>query len=168
MSRIAYFDCFSGISGDMTLGALVDAGVSIEELRAELQKLKLDGWRIDAERVVRYGIAGTRVHAHTDEQHVHRHLGDIARILDASALDEDIKQRALAIFTRLADAEATVHGTTREDVHFHEVGALDAIVDIVGAAIGLKLLGITRVYASALPLGSGWVDSAHGDRKSVV
>ncbi len=162
MTHIAYFDCFSGISGDMTLGALVDAGLNLAQLEAELRTLNVSGWEIAAERVVRYGIAGTRLHVNTQEQHVHRHLGDIARILAASALDADIQQRALAIFTRLADAEAAVHGSSRDDVHFHEVGALDAIVDIVGVAIGLKLLGIERVYASALPLGSGWVNAAHG------
>jgi uncharacterized protein (TIGR00299 family) protein len=162
MTRIAYFDCFSGISGDMTLGALVDAGLDPAALEAELRKLNVEGWTIAAERVVRYGIAGTKLHVRTGEQHVHRHLSDIAEILAASALDQDVQQRALAIFTRLADAEAAAHGTSRDEVHFHEVGALDAIVDIVGAVIGLKLLGIERVYASALPLGSGWINAAHG------
>lgn len=162
MTRIAYFDCFSGISGDMTLGALVDAGLDIAVLEAELRKLNVDGWTIAAERVVRYGIAGTKLHVRTGEQHAHRHLSDIAEILAVSALEQDVQQRALAIFTRLADAEAAAHGTSRDQVHFHEVGALDAIVDIVGAVIGLKLLGIERIYASALPLGSGWINAAHG------
>lgn len=162
MSRIAYFDCFSGISGDMTLGALIDAGLELELLRRELDKLKLRGWQLHAERVVSYGIAGTRLHVETDEQHVHRRLSDIAEILAASALDAEVHDRALAVFTRLADAEATVHGTDREQIHFHEVGALDAIIDIVGAVAGLKLLDVTEVYASALPLGSGWVNAAHG------
>lgn len=162
MTRIAYFDCFSGISGDMTLGALVDAGLDIAALEAELRKLNVDGWTIAAERVVRYGIAGTKLHVRTSEQHVHRHLSDIAEILADSALEQDVQHHALAIFTRLADAEAVAHGTSRDEVHFHEVGALDAIVDIVGAVIGLKLLGIERIYASALPLGSGWINAAHG------
>lgn len=162
MAKIAYFDCVSGISGDMTLGALVDAGLDIDQLRTELQKLNVDGWEISAEQVVRYGITGTRVHVHAPEQHIHRHLSDIAAILRNSTLDVDVQARALAVFTRLADAEAAVHGTTREEIHFHEVGALDAIVDIVGVVISLKLLGIDRVYASALPLGSGWTQSAHG------
>lgn len=162
MSRIAYFDCFSGISGDMTLGALIDVGLELELLRRELDKLKLRGWQLHAERVVSYGIAGTRLHVETDEQHVHRRLSDIAEILAASALDAEVHDRALAVFTRLADAEATVHGTDREQIHFHEVGALDAIIDIVGAVAGLKLLDVTEVYASALPLGSGWVNAAHG------
>jgi uncharacterized protein (TIGR00299 family) protein len=162
MARIAYFDCFSGISGDMTLGALVDAGLDLAQLERELRKLNVAGWEIAAERVVRYGIAGTKIHVHTQEQHVHRHLRDIAQILAASALDADIQDRALAIFTRLADAEAAAHGTSRDEVHFHEVGALDAIVDIVGTVIGLKLLGIEQIYASPLPLGSGWINAAHG------
>lgn len=162
MTRIAYFDCFSGISGDMALGALVDAGLDPAALEAELRKLNVEGWTITAERVVRYGIAGTKLHVRTSEQHIHRHLSDIAEILAAGALDHEVQQGALAIFTRLADAEAAAHGTSRDQVHFHEVGALDAIVDIVGAVIGLKLLGIERVYASALPLGSGWVNAAHG------
>lgn len=162
MSRIAYFDCFSGISGDMTLGALIDAGLDLDQLRTELDKLKLSGWQLHAERVVSYGIAGTRLHVETAEQHVHRRLSDIAEILGASALDADVHDRAMAVFTRLADAEATVHGTEREQIHFHEVGALDAIIDIVGAVAGLKLLGVSEVYASALPLGSGWINAAHG------
>lgn len=162
MTRIAYFDCFSGISGDMALGALVDAGISVDHLRAELSKLNVAGWSIAAEPTVRYGIAGTRLHVRTEEQPTQRHLADIARILAASTLAKSVQDRALAIFTRLAEAEAAVHGVSREDVHFHEVGALDAIVDIVGFVIGLELLGIERVYASALPLGSGWMNIAHG------
>ncbi len=163
MTKIAYFDCPSGISGDMTLGALVDAGLDLDQLRAELQKLNVAGWEIGAERVVRHGLTGTRLHVHAPEQHVHRHLSNIAAILERSTLDHDVQARALAVFARLADAEAAVHGTTREEIHFHEVGALDAIVDIVGAVVGLKLLGVEQVYSSALPLGSGWTRSAHGE-----
>lgn len=162
MSRIAYFDCFSGISGDMTLGALIDAGLDVNELRAELDKLKLSGWELHVERMVSYSLAGTRLHVATAEQHVHRRLADITNILDASAFDAAVRDRALAVFTRLADAEAAVHGTTRDEIHFHEVGALDAIVDVVGAVAGLRLLDVDAVYASALPLGSGWVNAAHG------
>jgi hypothetical protein len=163
MTKIAYFDCPTGISGDMTLGALVDAGLNLDQLRGELSKLTVAGWEIGAERVVRHGLSGTKVHVHAPEQHGHRHLSDIAAMVERSALDADVQERALAVFTRLADAEAAVHGTTREDIHFHEVGALDAIVDIVGAVVGLKLLGVERVYAGALPLGSGWTRSAHGE-----
>ena len=162
MTRVAYFDCFSGISGDMTLGALVDAGLDPDRLRQELQKLNVDGWELSAVRDVRYGIAGTHLRVSAPEQPVHRHLSDIAQILERSALEPAVRGTALAVFRRLALAEATVHGTSPAEVHFHEVGALDAIVDIVGAVIGLRLLGIERVFASPLPLGSGWVNSAHG------
>jgi len=162
MSRIVFVDCFSGVSGDMLLGALVDAGVDVDRLRGELGKLGVEGWQLAVERSVRYGIAGTRLRVHAPEQHTHRHLSDIAGILDASALDSAVKRPALAIFTRLAEAEAAVHGTSSEDVHFHEVGALDAIVDIVGVVIALRLLEVEAVYASALPLGSGWIETAHG------
>lgn len=162
MAHIAFIDCFSGISGDMLLGALVDAGVDIDRLRGELGKLGVEGWAIAAERTERYGIAGTRLRVEAPEQHVHRHLSDIERIVDASALDAQVKQRARAIFKRLAEAEAAVHGTSPEQVHFHEVGALDAIVDIVGVVLALQLLEVEAVYASALPLGSGWVNTAHG------
>ncbi|HEY1011537.1 MAG TPA: nickel pincer cofactor biosynthesis protein LarC [Herpetosiphonaceae bacterium] len=160
--RVAYFDCFSGISGDMTLGALIDAGLDADALRAELALLDLPGWELRAERVVRYHMAATHVRVVTEEQHAHRHLSDIAAILGRSKLPDGDKRRALAIFTRLAEAEAAVHGTTRDEVHFHEVGALDAIVDIVGAVIGLRLMGIERVFASALPPGGGWINAAHG------
>jgi len=163
MTKIAYFDCPSGISGDMTLGALLDAGLNLNQLRDELGKLNVEGWQIGAERLVRHGLTGTKVHVHAPEQHVHRRLSDIAAILQRSTLDADVQARALAVFTRLADAEAAVHGTTREEIHFHEVGALDAIVDIVGVVAGLQLLGVERVYAGALPLGSGWTRSAHGE-----
>ncbi|MDQ5854469.1 MAG: LarC family nickel insertion protein, partial [Chloroflexota bacterium] len=162
MARIAYWDCFSGISGDMALGALVDAGLDLDQLRAELQKLGVAGWDITAERDVRYGIAGTKVHVRTEPQPVHRHLSDIRAILHESALDQDIRERALAVFARLADAEGAVHGISPTEVHFHEVGALDAIVDVVGVVVGLKLLHVDAIFASALPLGSGWVDAAHG------
>jgi uncharacterized protein (TIGR00299 family) protein len=157
-----YFDCFSGISGDMALGALLDAGLSLDALRAELGKLAIDGWSIDAERGVRRYLAGTRALVHAPEQATHRHLSDVQAIIDASTLAPAVKQRATQIFTLLAEAEGQVHGIPAEYVHFHEVGALDAIVDIVGVVAGLALLGIQEVYASALPLGSGWTRAAHG------
>ena len=162
MARVAYWDCCSGISGDMALGALVDAGLSLDQLRAELEKLKVSGWTIDAERDVRYGIAGTKVHVRTAPQTMHRHLADIHAILDGSTLEPSVRERALAVFRRLAAAEGAVHGMSPDDVHFHEVGALDAIVDVVGVVVGLKLMEVDEVYASTLPLGSGWIDAAHG------
>src|SRR3990170_8919496 len=174
---IAYFDCFSGISGDMTLGALVDAGVSFEELWDELAKLGLEGYELRAERTTSKGIAGTRMHVdlhehdhehaeghgHQQGHHHHeRHLGEILGIIEAAAIAPRAKERASSIFRVLADAEAAIHGITPDKVHFHEVGAVDAIVDIVGAAIGLEILGVEQVYASAVPTGTGMVRCAHG------
>lgn len=163
MTRVIYFDCFSGISGDMILGALVDAGLDVDALRAVLQTLAVPGWDIAATRETRGWLTGTRMHVTAPEQTTHRHLADVRAIIDAAALPAAVKTRAIQMFTRLAEAEAHIHGVTTEQVHFHEVGALDAIVDIVGIAAGLHLLGIDEVYASPLPLGSGWVKAAHGD-----
>jgi pyridinium-3,5-bisthiocarboxylic acid mononucleotide nickel chelatase len=160
---LAYFDCFSGISGDMILGALVDAGVSIDDLRAELAKLNLPGYTLKVEKVKRSGIAATKVHVVVDhEDQKSRHLADILNILEDSALSPTAKEKSSRIFKRLADAEAKVHGTTADKIHFHEVGAVDSIVDNVGAVIGLELLGITKVMASAINVGSGMVKTAHG------
>jgi len=160
---LAYFDCFSGISGDMTLGALVDAGVSIDALRAELAKLNLFGYELKAEKVKRSGIAATKVSVIIDQKdQKSRHLADILSIIEASALSSAVKEKSSRIFTRLADAEAKVHGTTPDKIHFHEVGAVDSIVDNVGAVIGLEWLGITRIMASAINVGSGMVKTSHG------
>lgn len=146
----------------MILGALVDAGVSIDMLRTELRKLALPGWEITAREVRRGAFRATKVDVATGAHHDHRHLGDIVGILRGSTLAESVKEQAQRIFTRLADAEARVHGSTREEVHFHEVGAVDAIIDITGAAVALSLLGAESVSASALPIGSGFVQGAHG------
>ncbi len=161
---LAYFDCFSGISGDMTLGALVDAGVDLDLLRGELARLPVRGYRLSAERVRSKGLQGTlvRVDLDPDEPQPHRHLSDVLAIIEGSTLDPAVKARATAVFRRLAAAEAKVHGTTVEEVHFHEVGAVDAIVDVVGAIVGLNALGVERAYASSLPTGSGTVQTAHG------
>jgi uncharacterized protein (TIGR00299 family) protein len=160
---IAYLDCFSGISGDMLLGALVDAGLDLAALRDGLASLPLSGYTIEADRVQDHGISGTavRVHIH-EEQHAHRRLPDILALLDASSLPEPARAGARAVFERLAAAEATIHGTTPDEVTFHEVGAVDSIVDTVGVVLGLHLLGIDRVYCSELPLTSGRARSAHG------
>ncbi len=163
MTRIAYLDCYSGISGDMLLGALLDAGLSIDALRAELARLGVDGWTLRSERVTRSGIAATKAHVDLAESpQPHRRLPDIVALIAASTLDDGDKQRASSVFERLADAEARVHGVAREEIAFHEVGALDAIVDIVGSVVGLRLLGIERLYCSALPAGGGTARSAHG------
>ena len=160
---IAYFDCFSGISGDMTLGALVDAGVSIDALRAELAKLNLPGYELKADKVKRSGIAATRITISIDQKHQHmRHLADIIGIIDSSPLSSTIKEKSGRIFKRLADAEAKIHGTTPDKIHFHEVGAVDSILDNVGSVIGLELLGITQIMASPINTGSGTVLTAHG------
>jgi uncharacterized protein (TIGR00299 family) protein len=161
---IAYFDCYSGISGDMTLGALIDAGVLFEALKEELARLPLHGYMLESETVDVQGIRGTKVHVKiVDQAHEHhRHLSHIEEIITTSTLSERIKARSIAIFRRLARAEAAVHGTTIEEVHFHEVGAIDTIIDIVGTVIGLDMLGIEQVYSAPLPLGSGTITCAHG------
>ena len=159
----AYFDCFSGISGDMTLGALVDAGVSIDDLRSELAKLGIAGYGLRSEKVMRSGIAATKVHVDiAKEEHVSRHLADILKIIDGSSLSASVKEKSGRIFRRMAEAEAKVHATTPDKVHFHEVGAVDAIVDIVGSVIGLELLGIERITGSPVNMGSGTVRTSHG------
>ncbi len=160
--KTLYLDCFSGISGDMFLGLLLDLGVAPAEMEAELARLKLPGWRFEISREQRQGIEGTRVQVHCEEQRQHRHWRDIDRLLEESSLDLDIKERARRIFRRLGEAEARVHGIPLERVHFHEVGALDAIVDLVGAAIGLKKLGVAQLNCSPLPLSRGMSKCAHG------
>ena len=160
--KIAYFDCFSGISGNMVLGAFLDSGLAIDDLRAELAKLKLDGYAIEATAVKKNGIAGTLVDVPITETGVHRHLPDIEAIIEQSELSDWVKDNSKAIFHRLAEAEAQVHGTTLDHIHFHEVGAMDAIVDIVGSVIALELLGIDYIMSSPIPTGHGWIVAAHG------
>src|SRR5690606_28327379 len=160
--KTLYFDCFSGASGNMILGGLLELGVDAGALRNELAKLNLSGIEFVIEKVDRSGINSTHVEVKYPHEHVHRHLKDIVKIIDDSSLSATVKQRAIAIFTRLAEAEAKVHGIAVERVHFHEVGALDAIVDIVGACIGFEMLGVARFISSALNLGSGTVEIAHG------
>jgi uncharacterized protein (TIGR00299 family) protein len=163
LTRIAYLDCFAGISGDMLLGALLDAGLELDALRSELARLGVDGWSLRAERVSRSGIAATKAHVELAESpQPHRRLPDILAIIERSTLDEGDKQRSADVFRRLADAEARVHGVATDAIDFHEVGALDAIVDIVGGVVGLRLLGVERLYCSALPAGGGTARSAHG------
>ena len=161
--RTLYFDCFAGISGDMTLGALVAAGAGARELKEQLALLDLPGYEIEFEKVDRSGITATRaVVKLTREEHHHRHLSDIRKIIEGSRLGGSVKERALKIFGRLAEAEALVHDVPVERIHFHEVGAVDAIVDVVGACIGFELLGVESFAASALHVGSGTVEMAHG------
>jgi uncharacterized protein (TIGR00299 family) protein len=161
--RVAFVDCFSGVSGDMLLGALVDAGLPVETLRSRLEQLPVSGWKLDAERAVSSGLAGTRVSVTlTEPDQPERTLGDVEAILDGATLPTPILDRSRAVFRALAEAEGAVHGVPADRVHFHDVGAIDAIVDVVGAVIGLETLGIDRVHASSLPVGTGRVQSAHG------
>lgn len=160
--KIAYFDCFAGISGDMILGALVDAGLDWEQLKADLSELPVEGYQLEMKKVQKHGIAGTKIKVAVEHQHEHRHLSDIRRIIMDSALPDPVKSDSLKIFGRLAEAEAKIHQTTPDHVHFHEVGAVDAIIDIVGAACGFWRLGFDKIYSSALHTGNGWTKSAHG------
>ena len=160
--RHAHFDCVSGIAGDMTLAALVSAGWPEAELQALPARLRLEGVAIEVTNVRRGPFAAVHVDVRTTEKQPHRHLHHIDAILDAADLPAGVRDQAKAVFRRLAEAEAEVHGSTVAKVHFHEVGAVDAIIDIAGSLLGLDALGIGSVSASALPLGSGTVDSQHG------
>ena len=162
--KVAYFDCPSGAAGDMIMASLLDAGVSLERLRAELAKLALPGWSLVARQVMKGAFRATKVDVEIDagaHRH-HRSLRDILDILERSALDPSVKERAARIFTRLADAEARAHGSDRESVHFHDVGAVDAIVDVTGGVIALDIAGVQAVHVSALPIGGGTVGGPHG------
>src|SRR5258708_35346494 len=160
--KILYFDCFAGASGDMILGAMVAAGVDQNALKEQLSLLSVAGFTIDFVIVNRSGISATHAQVKTAHEHKHRHLGDVLKIIHDSQLTDGVKERGAKIFSRLAEAEAKVHNTAIDKVHFHEVGALDAIVDVVGAAICFELLGIERFACSALHVGSGTVDMDHG------
>ena len=160
--RLAYFDCHAGVSGDMILGALVDAGLQVEVLQRELDKLGLEGVVLQDGKVKRHGIAATKIDVVAEEGHHHRRLQDVLGIIDAADISSGAKRQARAIFRRLAEAEAEVHGISVDRVHFHEVGAADAIADIAGAVIGLEQLGVERVFASRLRFGRGTTRNAHG------
>jgi pyridinium-3,5-bisthiocarboxylic acid mononucleotide nickel chelatase len=160
--KLAYFDCFSGISGDMTLGALVDAGCPVEYLRSELQSLDVPGWTLASEKVWKNGMAATFVKVQTEDRQKHRSLSTILDILQASKLAPQVRDRAAAIFQKLGQAESYVHDAPLEKIHFHEVGAVDAIVDIVGACLGFDALGIDKFSCSPLNVGGGTVKMAHG------
>lgn len=160
--KILAYDCFSGISGDMNLGAMIDLGLSKDYLISELNKLNLKGWELKVENDQRHGISGTRVTVKTRHEHAHRHLEDIESIIRKSALDEKTKDLAMKIFMKIAVAEAKVHGMPIDHVHFHEVGAIDSIIDIVGAAICFNNLNVEGVLVSPIELGSGFVKCDHG------
>ncbi|MGD8237531.1 MAG: nickel pincer cofactor biosynthesis protein LarC [Armatimonadota bacterium] len=163
---IAYIDCFCGISGDMTLGGLVDLGVDPEQLTGELRKVQLPEWELRVEKVVKRGISATQATVDVPHDDSHegrgRTMAQIAELIEESDLAGDVKETSLAVFGRLAEAEARIHDTTPENVHFHEVGAVDAIVDVVGAVVGFGLLGVERIHGSAVPLSHGVVSFSHG------
>jgi len=159
---LAYFDCFSGISGNMTLGAFIDLGVSVDKLEHDLSLLSLEPFTLNVTPVEQHGIHAMHCEVVIEGRSPSRTYADIQMMIGDSALPESVKRRALSIFNRIAVAESGIHGCAVEDVHFHEVGALDAIVDIVGSALCLEYLSITRVTASALPQGHGFVDCRHG------
>src|SRR5512133_663160 len=161
--KIAYADCFSGISGDMFLAALLDAGLPLEMLQEGIDKLNLpERVELKLTETHRGALRASNLEVIVPHSHHHRHLSDILDILNGSRLSDAVKQKAAQIFTLVAEAEAHVHGEPVEHVHFHEVGALDSIVDVTGAVLGLETLGIERLYASPLPYGSGTINSAHG------
>jgi uncharacterized protein (TIGR00299 family) protein len=163
VSLVLYLDLFSGASGDMLLGALVDAGLSLDRLRCELGKMTLPGYELEAEAQVRHGILGTKlmVRELTGERPARR-LPDIRALVEGSTLSSCVKQSSLAVFERLARAEARIHGSSADLIHFHELSGVDSLVDIVGFAVGLELLGVSAVYASSVPLGTGSIEMSHG------
>jgi uncharacterized protein (TIGR00299 family) protein len=162
MPRVAYLDCFSGVSGDMLLGAVLDAGVPLEQLRSELRSLPLTGYNLGCRSVKRAGLAATQAIVAVDGDQPPRMLTDVLDLIKASRAPDPDKEMGAKIFGRLAEAEARVHGETVETVHLHDVGAVDAIVDVMGSLAGLRLLAVEEVYASALPAGAGAVEGPHG------
>ena len=160
--NIAYFDCFSGIAGDMVLGALIDLGCDVKVFNTELEKLGISGYNIDVKKIIKNDVSATDVSVNVEKDQPYRTFSDITQMIDVSDLDDSIKNKSYQIFLRLAEAEGKVHNVPMEKVHFHEVGAVDSIIDIIGSVICLDLLEIDEVHASALPLGSGFVDCQHG------
>ncbi|MDH3973110.1 MAG: nickel pincer cofactor biosynthesis protein LarC [Deltaproteobacteria bacterium] len=160
--KIAYLDCFSGISGDMMVGAFIDAGLPLEKLESEIKKLPLDGYRLSCERVKKNGIDAAKFSVHLEKEQHHRHYSDIRDIIEKSSLKDEVKKMSLSVFAAIAEAEGKVHAIPPEKVHFHEVGAIDSIVDIVGAAIGMDHFRIASVATSPLVTGTGIVKCDHG------
>ena len=161
--KIIAYDCFSGISGDMNLGAMIDLGIDKTYLIDELNKLNLEGWELIVQKDQRHGITGTKVTVkQTRHEHAHRHLSDIEKIIKDSALDNPTKELSRKIFMKIAEAEASVHGISIDQVHFHEVGAVDSIIDVVGAAICFNALKVDAVHVSTIELGGGFVKCDHG------
>jgi uncharacterized protein (TIGR00299 family) protein len=159
---LAYFDCFSGISGDMTLGALIDLGVPVQWLKESLKSVPISDFELSITSVSRHGIQAKRVHITSEDNTASRDFATIKSLINNSPLSLDIKQRSLEIFDKIADAEAVIHGCPKEHVHFHEVGGVDSIIDIVGTSLCLDYLGIEKIISSKIPLGKGFVSSQHG------
>ena len=159
---VAYIDCIAGVSGDMLLGALLDAGVAEAELRRRLAELRLPGFELAVRRVQKAGIGALQVEVRVTDHATERHVPEIIALVEASGVPPAIKRRATAIFRRLGEVEAAIHGTAPERVHLHELGGIDTIVDVVGVLAGFELLGVERVVCSPLPLARGFVDAAHG------
>ena len=159
---IAYFDCFSGISGDMTLGAFIDLGAPVKWLKETLRSIPLTGFDLTVSSVSRHGITAKSVHVYSEDNAQSRDYTKIRSLIEKSPLSVMVKEKSLKIFERLANAESKIHGCPAENVHFHEVGGIDAIADIVGAALCIEYLGIKRITASSLPLGTGFVSCRHG------
>jgi uncharacterized protein (TIGR00299 family) protein len=160
--KTAYFDCFSGISGDMTVGALLDMGVPLKWLQEQLTGLSLDGFSLSTDAVAYHGIQACHFQVRVQGDSIHRHYGDIKIMIEKCPLSSRVRQTSLAIFDQIADAESRVHGVEKDQVRFHEVGAIDSIVDIVGTALCLEYLGIDTILSSKIPLGKGFVDCQHG------
>ena len=164
MAKIAYFDCFSGISGDMTLGAFLDAGLDMKALSRELKKLRLNGYELKSTKVKRGALTGTKFDCIIKEtSHPHYSLKDILLLIDKSALTKKVKENARNVFTAIGEAEARIHGLgSKKDIKFHELGAVDSIIDIVGTAIALEHLGIDEVYSSVINFGRAFAETEHG------
>ena len=164
--KILYFDCFSGISGDMIIGSLLDLGMDFKFLEKELKELKLQNYKITAKKIVKNGISATKFDVIETSRHIHHHehrnLKEITKMIDNSKLDKEIKNTIKKIFYKIAVAEAKVHNITTDKIHFHELGAIDTIIDVAGAVIGFNKLGIEKIYCSKLNTGTGFVEFSHG------
>lgn len=161
--RVLYLDLFSGAGGDMLLGALLDLGLALDDLRSDLARMPLTGYELEAERRTYHSLSGTQLRVRdVAQEHPARHLHDVRRLIEESTLSEPVKGTSIAVFERLARAEARVHGVSVDEIHFHELGAVDSLVDIVGFVAGLERLGVARVFSSPVPLGSGTIQTEHG------
>ena len=164
--KIAYLDVFIGISGDMMLGALIDAGADVYQLREQLEGLPISNWQLSAEKISKGGIQATKatvsLHEHQEHSHPHRRYVELAEMIQTSELPTEVIEQSLAVLRTVAEAEATVHGVPVDEIHFHELGGVDTLIDIVGSVIGFRLLGVDTIYCSPLPISHGYVDTAHG------